>query len=43
MPKTVKGGSLIFFNIHSFAKFQKKIEGEPIAVFKKFSEKNENF
>ena len=42
MPKTVKGGTLRFFNNHSVANFQKN-EGEPIAVFEKFSGKNENF
>ena len=40
MPKTVKGGPLRFFNNHSVAKFQKKIEVEPIGVFEKFSKKN---
>ena len=45
MPKTVKGGSLRFLNIHSFAKFEKKIEGGPFGDFEKFSkkQKNENF
>ena len=38
MPKTVKGGTLRFFNIHSVAKFQ-KIE----ARLEKFCKKNENF
>ena len=37
MPKTVKGGPLRFLNNHSVAKFQKKIEGEHIGVFEKFS------
>ena len=46
MPKTVKGGPLRFFNNHSVAKFQKKIEGEPIGVSENFSkkkQKNKNF
>ena len=42
MPKNVKGGSLRFFNNHSVAKFQQKIEGEPIRVFEKFFEKKTN-
>ena len=41
MPKNVKGGSLRFFNNHSVAKFQQKIEGEPIRVFEKFFEKKQ--
>ena len=40
MPKTVKGGPLKFFNDHSVAKFQKKIEGEPIEFFENFRKKN---
>ena len=40
MPKTVKGDSLRFLNIHSFAKFEKKIEGGPFGDFEKFSKKN---
>ena len=40
MLKTVKGGPLRFFNNHYVAKFQKKIEREPIGVFEKFSKKN---
>ena len=42
MPKTVKGGSLRFLNIHSFAKL-KKIEGGPLETSKSFRKKNENF
>ena len=38
MPKTVKGGPLTFFNIHSVAKFRKK-NWEPIGVFEIFSKK----
>ena len=38
MPKTVKGGPLRFFNIHSVAKFQ-KTEGRPFGVFRKICEK----
>ena len=39
MPKTVKGGPLRFFNIHSVAKIQKKTEGRPFGVFRKMFEK----
>ena len=43
MPKTVKGGPLRFFNIHSVAKFQKKSNGNP-GDFENFSKtKIENF
>ena len=41
MPKTVKGGTLRFFNIHSVAKFQ-KIEAR-LEKFCKKKTKNENF
>ena len=44
MPKTVKGGTLRFFNIHSVAKFQ--TEGGPFGVSRKIIEKkqkNEEF
>ena len=36
MPKTVKGGSLRFLNIHSFAKFEKKLKGDPLETLKNF-------
>ena len=35
-----KGGAFQIFNNHSVAKFQKKIEGEPIGVFENISKKN---
>ena len=38
MPKTVKGGPLRFFNIHSVEKF-KKIEGRTLWSVLKFFEK----
>ena len=42
MPKTV-GGALRFFNIHSVAKFQKKIEWEPLRLENVSKTKIENF
>ena len=41
MPKTVKGGPLRFYNIHSDANFQ-KIEGGPYESLKYFRKKMRN-
>ena len=38
-----KRGPLEIFNNHSVAKFQKKIEGNPLEKFSKKNQKNENF
>ena len=42
MPKTVKGGLLRFFNIHSVSKFQ-KTEGGLFEVFRKIFEQTKKF
>ena len=39
MPKTVKEGPLRFFNIHSVAKFQKKLKGGPFGDIEDVSKK----
>ena len=40
VPRNVKGGRVGFFNIHSVAKFQKKLKGVPMVQSKNFRRKS---